>query len=338
MANRSKTQGEVVYSDSPQNILLTKLKEKDFKKLSHFLRIRIKSLISDVPAAVLIEPINTCNLRCPLCSLPQSHLKRKREEMSFEGFQYIVDEVKNHTISFLLSMAGEPLLNKEIAKMVNYASNNGLFVAIDTNATLLSPELAEGLLYSGLDEIFVSLDGCSKESYEGFRVNAELENVVENITTLCALKRIKNKATPLVTLECIANRLNENELWEIKKLGRKIGIDRFWVKSLAIPSHIYDEETCKEMATKFLPTNPNVKHRYRSGKLTSCTYWTRNTVILVDGTVAMCCYDLNGEYSFGNIYEDGFLNIWNSEKYRYYRKNLILHRKLPLCMRCPREG
>lgn len=257
--------------------------------------------------------------------------------MSLQNFEYIVRELKNHTQGIVMQFAGETLLHKDIVKMISHASKNGLLVTMDTNATLLTPALAEGLIESGLDTIVVGLDGATKSSYEKWRVNAKFEDTLQNIRTLCDLKRQKKKRTPIVEIQCIANRYNQDELAEVKRMSGEIGADRFMVMSLVIPSHIYDDETCKKMAKEFMPTRPDVKSRYNRPRPSSCHFWARNSVILVDGTVTMCCYDLNGEYSLGNIFQEGFLNIWNSEKYRHYRKNLIINKKLPLCARCPHK-
>ena len=331
-----------VLSDKPKNDILTSLLKflhsRNLRGFSHSARIYLKRRLTDIPDAVLIEPINTCNLSCPLCTLPQSHLNRKRQTMSYKDFKYIVSDLRNHTQAITFSMAGEPLLNTEIVGMVSYATSRGLHVTLDTNATLLTPKIAKGLIESGLDVIYASLDGCSKESHESFRVNSNFQETFQNIATLCFLKRTLGEVTPIVVLECIAYRLNENELSEVKEMSKRIGVDRFWIKSLGIPSHIYGDDICKKMADKYLPSNSQIKSRYAVAKKTSCTFWTRNTVILVDGTVTMCCMDINGDYSFGNVFRQKFIDIWNSDKYRYYRKILIPKMKLPICSRCPGKG
>jgi len=331
--------GEVIVSDKPKPLMLVSLekflKQGNIRNLLHTTKIYLKRRIQDIPDGIIVEPINVCNIKCPVCSAPQDKLKRKRQELSYDNFKHIANEIKDYTQTILLSGACEPLLNKSIVDMVCYASQNGLHVTIDTNATVLTSELAERLIESGLDAIYLSLDGSSKESYENFRVGAKFEETVQNIANFCALKRQKKKSLPTVSLECIANRLNEKELWEIKRMARQLGADRFWVKSLAIPSHLHDENTCRDLAVRFLPTGPNVKNRYLRKRPVTCSFWARNTVILVDGTVAMCCMDLNGEHSFGNIYKEKFSDIWNSAKYRTYRKELIPYRKLAICSKCP---
>ena len=338
MSRKEHKTAVTIRSDKPKSYIWVSLrkylKARDFKSFFHSARIYMKMRMTDIPHSVAIEPINKCNLKCPMCILNQSKLNRKRQEMSYENFKYIVDEIKDYTQAVYFGMAGEPLLNRHIVAMVGYASQKGLHVVMDTNATLLTEELSEGLIESGLDTINVSLDGSSRESYENFRVNASFEQTVKNIATLCSTKRRMKKVTPIIVLQCVANKLNENELPEVLEICRELGADRFYIAPLFIPRHIFDEDTCEDMAAKFLPTNPDVKTGYRRRHAPSCAFWAKNTVILVDGTVTMCCWDLNGYYSFGNVYKDKFIDIWNSEKYRYYRNNLILHRKLPLCTKC----
>jgi radical SAM protein with 4Fe4S-binding SPASM domain len=262
--------------------------------------------------------------------------------MSFEDFKRIVNDVKDITHSIYLTNAGEPLLNKEIFRMIKYAEQNNLRVSLSTNATLLNKTAVKNLLNSGLDLLIVSIDGVSKSSYEKFRRGAIFEEVIRNVTFLCDQKKKMKKLKPIIEWQFIVTKLNQNELGKIKKLSKKMGVDRVRIKTLYLCSHIYDKHERKKFAEEFLPTRKDVKSRYEikdnalicKWRSKTCTYWQKRSVILVDGTVCMCCYDINGEYIFGNVYLKSFKDIWNSKKYRYYRKYLIFNKKLPLCQRC----
>ena len=65
-----------------------------------------------------------------------------------------------------------------------------------------------------------------------------------------------------------------------------------------------------------------------------CPQKARTPVITTDGDVLPCCFDIFGEHVLGNIANQRFLDIWNSGKYIDFRRNLALHRKLPMCINC----
>jgi len=323
---------------------ILELRKEDFPKVVHIITSRIKARIFGYPNDIMIEPTNMCNLKCSLCSAPQKYITRKRLAMTFEDFKMIIDDVKNYTHSIYLTNAGEPLLNKDIFKMIKYANKNNLSTSLSTNATVLHEAAIRHLLDSGLDHIIISFDGGTKYSYEKFRVGANFEDVVEDIKNLCNEKQRLRKSKPYIELQCIVTRYNENEVEEILKLAKEMGVDRLHFKSLYLCSHVYDLDEKKTFAEEYLPRRKDVKNRYeiRDGipickwRSATCSYWQNKSVILADGTVVMCCYDINGEHAFGNVLEEGksFRDIWNSKKYKNYRDNLMYHKKLPLCKKC----
>lgn len=320
------------------------LRKKNFPKIIHRITHQIKCYMFGYPIQILIEPINICNLSCPLCSTPQQYITRKRLAMTFENFKTITDDIRRYTHSIYLTNAGEPLLNKDISKMIKYANKKNLSTSLSTNATLLNETTIMELLDSGLDYLIISLDGATNYSYEKFRVGAKFENVIRGITKLCDEKRRLKKVKPFIELQFIVTRYNENEIGKISKLAKEMGVDRLHFKTLYLCSHVYNLDDRKKLAEEFLPRRKDVKNRYeiRDGipickwRSKTCSYWQDKSVILADGTVVMCCYDINGEYAFGNILEEGqsFRDIWNSKKYKNYRANLMFHKKLPLCKKC----
>ena len=78
----------------------------------------------------------------------------------------VIDNVKNHCVYINLWIAGEPLLNPELEKMVEYANKQNIITCISTNAMLLTKERTKNLIAAGVDRVIISFDGATKESYE----------------------------------------------------------------------------------------------------------------------------------------------------------------------------
>lgn len=226
--------GTLKYFKGKFGPILLDLREKDFFKILHRLLCIFKSFMLGYPSQILIEPINMCNINCPLCSTPQKYITRTRMAMSFENFKKIVDDIKGITHNIYLTNAGEPLLNKDIFQMIRYATKNHLSVMVSTNATLLSETTIKELLDSGLDYLIVSVDGASKYSYEKFRVGAKFEDVIEGISKLCWERRRLGKAKPFIELQFIVTRYNEYEIEEEKRISRKMSVDRLHFKTLSL--------------------------------------------------------------------------------------------------------
>ena len=67
--------------------------------------------------------------------------------------------------------------------MVRYASDRGIFTFTSTNGHFVrSPEQAQAIVESGLDEMIVSLDGVDQATYEdGYRVGGQIERVFSGV-------------------------------------------------------------------------------------------------------------------------------------------------------------
>lgn len=323
------------------SILPVEIRLGNYHKPVHVGRALLRRLINGYPYVLVIEPINQCNLRCTICAAPSHRITRKKMRMSYEDFVAIIDDVRNFTQKILLFFAGEPLLNPDIFKMINYAEKNGLTVEVNTNATLLNYDNIQALLDSNLSELVISFDGPTRESYEKFRIGANFDEVLENIGNLCREKKKQKKLKPRIELQCIVMRYNEDKLDGMRELAMELGVDKLSFRTLGLCEYIYSEEEVKKFAEEFLPEQGISRYRPRGDKpefkeeITppTCPY-VSSSVILVDGTVSICCYDINGDYAMGNVFEKSFLDIWNSEKYRRYREDLMKYRKLPLCKSC----
>jgi len=79
------------------------------------------SRVFTYPPKVTICPGNVCNLRCALCPTGQNDKRRNQGLMNFDLFRKIIDECGPYIYELSLFNWGEPLLNKEIFKMIRYA-------------------------------------------------------------------------------------------------------------------------------------------------------------------------------------------------------------------------
>ena len=125
-------------------------------------KIGLKNLLPPLPNSLIIEPVNFCNLRCPLCPTGSGRLKdcRPARLMTFDEYKNIIDQARGYVTKIVLFNLGEPFLNKETVEMIKYAVSASMYVKISTNAVLLDdPALCREIVKSGLQHLIVSLDG-----------------------------------------------------------------------------------------------------------------------------------------------------------------------------------
>ncbi|TXT61715.1 MAG: hypothetical protein BAJALOKI1v1_1100003 [Promethearchaeota archaeon] len=308
------------------------------------LRKFISSKLLKTPLAIMVEPTCMCNIQCPLCTTPHKYMTRTQGIMEFDTYQKLLDDVKEFALIFYFNFAGEPFLNPHLFQMVKEAAKNDIFTMVDTNATLLTYARIQEILDSKLSILVVNIDYAKKESFEQFRKGANFHATMKGIKELCDLKKKKNGTFPLVVAETIVSRANEIHLNELYDFAMNtIGVDGVWFKPLCFPLHskgFRENNEVEVLVDKYLPRTSSIKrYTYNEGHLQLDHYknfceWEYKSVILWDGRVAACCFDYDGNYTFGNIREASFLDIWNSPKYRYYREKLIKPKKLELCEFC----
>lgn len=306
-------------------------KNKDYGQMLHFLSFLPKQLFLKYPRNISIEPINTCNLKCEFCSSPPKLLKRKLQAYELDDFKKTINDVKGATHYLWLFLAGEPFLNPNFCDMVAYATKNNLHTTTSSNALLINKEKAREIVKAGLDNLIISFDGASKETYEKMRVGGNYDQLLKNIKYILEEKKKQGKLKPKIQLQFLVSKINQHEKGKFIKIANDLNVD-YCFKTLGIPTWVYDEEFCRKLSDKYLTEETS---RYKSGKLkrnVKCSNSERS-VILANGNISICCYDLNGEFNIGDVNKKSFLKIWQDKRYRKIRK-LMRNRKLPICKTC----
>ena len=186
-----------------------------------------KPIIWGYPPMVMIDPSNICNLRCPMCPMYNGTVQLPKGKLEFLNLKKLMDEIGPYVFQIQFWNQGEPFLNKDFIKMVRYAKTKGVMTITSTNGHFITTnEIAEQVITSGLDQIIFSMDGTNQESYEKYRVNGDYNLVIANLERLSQAKiRLKSK-TPLIELQFIIFKHNQNEIDQLKALAKRNKINR----------------------------------------------------------------------------------------------------------------
>jgi radical SAM protein with 4Fe4S-binding SPASM domain len=285
------------------------------------------------PPIVMIEPTDICNLRCPMCPSGNGSLKREKGFMELPLFQKIIDEIAPYSLMVILWNQGEPFLNRDFVKMVNYASEAKLFTLVSTNANTNLE--AEQIVNSGLDSLIVSADGTTQEVYNKYRRNGNLEKVIENVKNIVAAKKKLQSKSPIIRWQFIVMKHNEHQIEAMKKLGTSLEVDNLELKSAQVYS--------KEDIQNFLPRNPKYRRYKITGEDFELKYGIKNRcrriwtqpVINWNGEAAVCCFDKDIDYKIGNMQHKSVKEIWQGEAYQRFRCQILKNRAtIDMCRNC----
>jgi radical SAM protein with 4Fe4S-binding SPASM domain len=270
----------------------------------------------EFPLHLDVEPTNACNLRCPFCATTYNNYTKGF--MKEKIWKQILDESgKNELYSLKFTFRGEPLLHKDLSRMVSYAKDAGIMdVYFNTNALRLNETTIRSLLDAGLDRISVSFEGYTKEVYEKYRVGSTFETVVHNLELLKTIKDELGLKSPLVRIQTVL-------VPEIR--GMEDQYAAFWLPKV-------DEVAYLDMKSEaYNPDHRGIVFDWGCPML-----WQRMTITW-DGKILPCIHDIFEWDSFGEIGDNTIKDAWTSSKENLYRR---FHRegkahKIPRCDRCP---
>lgn len=134
-----------------------------------------------------ISVTDRCNFRCTYC-MPKSVYDRnfkfleRTQLLSFDEINRLVGIFKHHGVEKIRITGGEPLLRKELEKLLAMiATDHNLDLTLTTNATLLKQK-AQLLKDSGLKRITVSLDSLNDATFKMMNdMNVSVSKVLEGI-------------------------------------------------------------------------------------------------------------------------------------------------------------
>lgn len=277
------------------------------------------SKVSDFPEELSIETINLCNAKCTICAHPD--MKRPKGKMEANLAYSLINQAGWGKVKKLyLSGFGEPLLDNRLPDFVAYARNREIDdISIVTNGYLLTASLAAGLIEAGLNEIIISTDGFTEETYEKIRIGLKFERLVENIKSLSSLKKRKFVRIDISCLDLIDNRAERKTAFML--FGKYVNNIYFR------QAQGWTGEYAKSLAGYSPHFAPN---------LIPCRYLWDSMSIYIDGKVPTCCLDFEAEGVMGDAANESIENIWMGERFNFYRQTHLQNQKSQVspCHKC----
>ena len=302
------------------------LRYVSWKKLLNFARIEFqlkfgRTKVSGYPYEWEIDTTNICQLKCPLCHTGLGTVNRQKGVMHFDLYKKTIDQIKDYCIWLSLYSWGEPFLNKDISKYVEYAHRANLATIMSSNLNKpLTPKMAEELIRSGLDTLVISLDGVTQDVYEVYRVAGHLDRVVDNIKLLTQKKRELASQKPYLEWQFIVMRQNEHQIPDARRMAEEIGVDSIIFKKVDFPHGENDPAIAKRwlpMGEEFRRNETFAKPYEEDGP--RCWRLWRSAVVNWDGGYAPCCYLTDAADDFGNVSTQSVKEIWNNSAYQTAR-------------------
>lgn len=162
-----------------------------------------------------------CNLSCKHCYNKSGPGRTTDGELTTVEALGLIDDLAGMGVPLILFSGGEPLLREDIWDLAIHAKKRGLKMAISTNGTLLTSDVAGQIRECGIEYAGISLDGAIAETHDRFR---NLPGAFdETIRAFAACREAGLRCGVRVTL----NKENQHELEALIDLALTLGASRF---------------------------------------------------------------------------------------------------------------
>jgi MoaA/NifB/PqqE/SkfB family radical SAM enzyme len=330
---------------------------------------RFVPLLSDIalpPIFIVLELTYRCNLRCSFCYLRFPNANGSRNcgtDLSYAEIQDIAAQAPPRAC-FLLS-GGEILLREDLPEILRAVSRKHP-CHVFTNGTLITPAIAAQWVSLGLTSVAISVEG-SKEVHDRIRGPGTFGRSVAGMQTLAESRARKGSRFPLLNLKTTITTENAGALSESIRVAEDSGADycTFQVQNnssrmgaffapkdlecsggpapfLGFPLEDLERELQRiakisqksRVRVRFLPDLPSkvILAHYSNlldiRKHNCISPWTV-MYISPSGYVYPC---LN--YYIGSVREQPLRKLWNSPRYRLFRKRILRNGLFPDCRGC----
>lgn len=170
-----------------------------------------------LPDQVHLSVTDRCFLPCAHCDI----YKNKAEDLPEATWLRVIDELGGWLGSASMNfVGGEPLLRKDLERLMTRATRLGFKVSFNTNGWLLDDRRAAALCEAGVSIAYLSLDGARKETVDHSRGR---EGTWERI--MAALDRLDRLPNPRPILACILHAGNAAEIPDLLRLVKDRGYE-----------------------------------------------------------------------------------------------------------------
>lgn len=319
------------------NLLLNKLERRGIQKSK--------------PIYLQVESTTKCNGKCIECV--RRFCKIKQKDMKMRTFKNL-EPILPYVWRVNLNLCGEPLLAKNLFKMIKICKNYGCRVSFITNGLLLKKSVTKKLIKNNVDFIAISIDGITSQTYEKIR-RYPIDIVTNNLKNFVKMKEEMNSKKPEIKISFVGMKLNVHELPNIVELAKKYSIKEISVLQLLVYHSklknqllLYHKKLAKkyfDLARKKAKKNNIALLLPELNENKTCKICDEpfNTMyIRYNGDVFPCnteacppqCYV--SKFFIGNINESSITKLWNNRRFIELRMSLL--RKIPLaecCKNCP---
>lgn len=336
------------------NVLKQKLVSLDFPWLARrawaYGRLRTEKYLgtgyAPAPLMACLMLTENCNLRCPMCDLPQRYKVNPVDKTTRE-WKKTIDNLYGMGAAGIGFTGGEPTLRPDIFELISHACSYGFPVTLNTNGLSFTDERIKDLIKADPTNVNISIDSGRDEINDKLRGGKNvLPRTLEIIKKITAARKAAS-ARFTVTVVTVLTDLNIGDLDVLFEKVAASGADRIGF----MPLHNIECVKCAVALFKVDTTGlaDNVRalsqkhglpaensneyldafHSVMSGQVSmpvACNAGYTSIVIGPDFTLYRCWPFLEKRQPFRkwNPDESSLSEIWNDAAFRTERQSVLV--------------
>jgi len=313
--------------------------------------------VEELPAELYLEVTNRCNLKCKTC--PQYFgMPEEFNDLTLGQVEEILDQIPVIK-RVVLHGIGESIMNRELPEIVAATKRRGAYTLFNANGTIFPRSRVEGVVAAGLDELRISMDAASMDTYEEIRGEALFDKILENLEKLSEIKAKLKSETPHVSLWMTGLKTNIAELPELVRIAARVGVQEVYLQRLVTSDRglarkdltLYskdrseaDEKSEQEfieeaeqlgrqlgvqlLGSGSVTASDSVRRDFSEAPWRACRRPWKLMYITAQGNVLPCCiapftvtpYE---DLVLGNVFEQTLAEVWNGPAYLSWRGRML---------------
>lgn len=258
---------------------------------------------------VQIETVGNCQAKCRFCPTGNGIRTRPGGRMSWNLFTSIVDQAWDLGVRIVVPFGNnEFFIDTRWTQVLDFLRDKGMAVYLNTNVELLTPAKIDKLIsYPNIKEIQLSLHGWGKEAYERV-MGLDFETTRRNAHYLTDHAPFPVRHYFLLYEDTLDSEAAFRAEW-----GDKASVT---------PAFFNWGNTIHSDYAKQFQQPPHPCERLLS-----------QLFVLWDGTVALCCMDVDGAVPLGNLNTEPLALVWERNQPMRDRHHAYDF-DMPLCKSC----
>ena len=241
----------------------------------------------NIPISASIELTWRCNLKCLFCY----QYKPGDNELSTKEIKNIMDQLKEEGCLYLALTGGEPMTHPDFWEISEHARKNSFAVTLQTNGTLITPDIAKKIKELNFFSVHISLLGATAETHDTLSgKKGSFEKVIN------AAKSLKTSGVNVVFKTTVVKQ-NFGELGRIIDMADELGVQKTFSPVVYARSDgdltplrfRLDDDELREFYREMFRRTPGAMEPYRNGEFGPvCQFGRTDCCINSEGKIYPC--------------------------------------------------